>query len=357
MRLSLRNLTFALSLLAGAATAQMMGGGGATIATTGYFPLADGAHYEYVFTRGPWSSAQADVHAGQTWGGFTGLAAIHTTYACVPGVACAPDATDFYRMDNDGVHYFGGTGADPDGLHFGMLAYSSPEWLLRNPVTPGTMMGGMYQNAGTWSASVHGTHSMMGGDDHASMYQALALETVTTPAGTFANALHVHEQRGAGYVRDVWYAPGVGMVKMEDATVGMMLSGYTIPGAVAQPGGGAAPLGFTPVTGMWWNAGESGTGYNLQVQRGTLVMTMFTYDAAGLPLWYLGVAPLQSAGGRVVASGTLDRYAGGACAMCGYRPPVVAGNDGTFSFTFMSADVCELRLPNGRTVALRPMGW
>ena len=65
-----------------------------------------------------------------------------------------------------------------------------------------------------------------------SSYQADALETVTTPAGTFTNALHVHEQRGSGYVRDVWYAPGVGMVMMSDGTSTAKLKGYTIPGAV-----------------------------------------------------------------------------------------------------------------------------
>jgi len=347
----------ALLLLSSVAESQMMGGSATSIATAGYFPLVDGAHYEYTFTRGPWSSAMADVHGGQTWAGVSGLSAIHMSYTCVPGVACAPYATDFYRMDPDGLHHFGGTGAGYDGLQFGMMAYGSPEWPLRNPATPGTMMGGMYANAGTWSMPVHGNGSMMGSVDHMSNYQALALETVTTPAGTFHGALHVHEQRGSGYERDVWYAPNVGIVMMQDATVTMLLSGYTIPGGAPQPGGGAAPLGFTPVTGMWWNASESGTGYNLQVQRGTLVMTMYAYDAAGAPLWYMGVATLANAGGAIVASGTLDRYAGGQCMSCGYRKPVVSGSDGSFTLTFTAPDTCQLQLPGGRTVTLHPMGW
>src|SRR6266542_6468533 len=100
-----------------------------------------------------------------------------------------------------------------------------------------------------------------------SSYRAQALETVATPAGTFSNALHVREQRGSGYVRDVWYASGVGMIKMTDATSAAVLTGYTIPGAVPQPGGGAAPLAFIPTTGLWWNPNESGTGYNIQVQH------------------------------------------------------------------------------------------
>ncbi len=264
-----------LAAFSGAGFAQMMGG---PIPTTQYFPLVDGARYDYAHTGGPWATSTAVVHAGQTWAGVSGLTAMHTSYTCVAGVSCAPDATDFYRMDPDGMHYFGGTGANAPGTQYSMMTYTSPEWLLKNPVTPGTMMGGGgYQNMEMWQAGVMGSGSMMGGQSYMSSYQADALETVTTPAGTFANTLHVHEQRGSGYVRDVWYAPGVGIVKMQDGTTTAVLTGYTIPGAVAPPGGGAAPLAFTPVTGLWWNPNESGSGYGIGVQHGVIVVTMYSY--------------------------------------------------------------------------------
>ena len=128
-----------LTLVSGASVAQMMGG---SIATTQYFPLVDGARYDYMYTSGPWSTSTAVMHAGQTWAGVSGLTAMHTTYTCVVGVNCAPDATDFFRMDPDGMRYFGGTGANAPGTQFSMMTYTSPEWLLKNPVTPGTMMGG-----------------------------------------------------------------------------------------------------------------------------------------------------------------------------------------------------------------------
>ena len=82
------------------------------------------------------------MHSGQTWAGVSGLTAVHTTYTCVVGVSCAPDSTDFFRMDPDGMHYFGGTGANAPGTQFSMMTYTSPEWLLKNTVTPGNMMGG-----------------------------------------------------------------------------------------------------------------------------------------------------------------------------------------------------------------------
>ena len=336
------------------ATAQMMG---SSISTTEYFPLVDGARYDYVYTSGPWSSASSVMHAGQTWAGVSGLTAMHTTYACNPTATCAPDATEFYRMDPDGMHYFGGTGANSDGTQYSMMSYTSPEWLLKNPVTPGTMMpGGTYQGMEMWQAGVMGTGSMMGAQGFMSSYQALALESVSTPAGTFQNALHVREQRGSGYTREAWYAPGVGMVKVMDATSVAVLTGYTIPGAVAQPGG-AAPLAFTPVSGMWWNPSESGTGYNIQVQHGVLVATMFSYTGGGDPMWYLIVGNMTNAGGGVAASATLEKYRGGQCASCMYQMPVTMGNDGAVTVTFTSPSAGTIQLPGGRVAPIQPMAW
>ena len=74
-----------------------------------------------------------------------------------------------------------------------------------------------------WPESV--TALTMGAQRHMSGYQALALETVTTRAGTFYNAMHIREQRGPDYVRDVWYAPGVGMVRWMDGVAGGVCDG------------------------------------------------------------------------------------------------------------------------------------
>ena len=344
------------SLVSTTSIAQMMGG---QMSTGPYFPLVDGARYDYMYTSGPWATSTAVMRTGQTWAGASGLTAMHTTYVCNVGVPCAPDATDFFRMDADGMRYFGGTGANAAGTQFSMMNYSSPEWLLKNPVTPGTMMSGSggYQNVEMWQAGVMGTSSMMGGQNYMSRYQANALETVTTPAGTFANALHVREQRGSGYVRDVWYAPGVGIVMMNDGTNTAVLTGYTIPGAVSQPGGGAPPLAFTPATGLWWNPNESGRGYNIQVQRGVLVVTMFSYTPAGDSIWYLAAGPLTNAGAGVAATGTLDIYRGGQCASCMYQKPTTISNDGAISVSFTSPTAASVQLPGGRITQIQPQAW
>ena len=347
-------LMLALSL-SGAAFGQMMGG---MMTTTNYFPLVDGARYEYMHTGGPWATSTMIVRGGQSWAGQDGLYAMHFTYQCNVGVACATDATDFYGMGSGGMFYYGGTGADPTGARFSMMSFTSPEWVLKNPVSPGTMMGGGgYAGAESWSTAVHGSGSMMGAQNYMSSYFAQDLETVTTPAGTFANALHVREQRGSGIVRDVWYAAGVGMVMMNDGTQVMRLSGYTMPGAVAQPAGGVAALPFTPFTGMWWNPDESGTGYALQVQHGVMVVTMFSYTSAGDPVWYYAPGRLASTGTGVTMSSSLERYRGGQCASCTYMRPAMIASDGAFSITFTSPTSATMQLPGGRTTRIEPLPW
>src|SRR5450631_1395988 len=113
-----------VALVSGASFAQMMGG---PMSTSQYFPLVDGAQYDYMYTAGPWSTSTAVMHSGQTWAGVSGLTAMHTTYVCNAGVTCAPDATDFFNMDPDGMHYFGGSGATASGTQFSMMTYTNPE--------------------------------------------------------------------------------------------------------------------------------------------------------------------------------------------------------------------------------------
>ena len=130
-------VTLLMAVVSGASSAQMMGG---MMSTAQYFPLVDGARYDYMFVSGPRTTATAVMHGGQAWGGVTNLTSVHMTFVCKPAISCANDATDFYRMDPDGMRYFGGDGNTPADDHF-MMTYTSPEWMLKNPVSPGTMMG------------------------------------------------------------------------------------------------------------------------------------------------------------------------------------------------------------------------
>ena len=182
----------------------------------------------YVCQRAAYRRQPPSCTAGSSGLASTGLTSMHMTFTCKEAVPCDLDRMDFYGMGPDGMHYFGGSAETPDGTHY-MMSLTSPEWMLKNPVAPGTMMGpGMgYQNAEMWQAGVAGMNTMMGAQSYMSSYQALALETVVTPAGTFPNALHVHEVRGHGYARDVWYAADVGMVRWMDSQEEALLTKVT----------------------------------------------------------------------------------------------------------------------------------
>jgi len=78
---------------------------------------------------------------------------------------------------------------------------------------------------------------------------------------------------------------------------GMLASGL-YQGAVTVPGSGscsaalltgAAPNAPGPLTGLWWNANESGWGIHFTQRRNIVFAAWYTYDAAGNPKWY--VAP------------------------------------------------------------------
>lgn len=98
-----------VTFASGASFAQMMG---SPISTTQYFPLVDGARYDYVFVSGSRMTATAVMHADQTWGGVSGLTGVRS----------------------HDVHLHAGDGDTPAGDHF-MMTYSSPEWMLKNPVS------------------------------------------------------------------------------------------------------------------------------------------------------------------------------------------------------------------------------
>jgi hypothetical protein len=115
-----------------------------------------------------------------------------------------------------------------------------------------------------------------------------------------------------------------------------------------------APVAIVPRAGIWWNPDESGTGYIFDVRNGTLVITIFTYEAGtGHSEWYLSSGPLTDNGTRYV--GPLDKYRNGQCISCAYVLPTPIGSDGTITVTFTSATSATLSLPGNRTTNIVPL--
>ncbi len=115
-------------------------------------------------------------------------------------------------------------------------------------------------------------------------------------------------------------------------------------------------MAFEAQTGQWWNPNESGSGYNIDIQNGILVVTIFSYKANGDSEWYISSGALTNGGHTY--TGTLDKYRNGQCISCAYvGRPSSPGNDGALSITFTSETSATMTLPNGRTTAIVPFDF
>ena len=64
----------------------------------------------------------------------------------------------------------------------------------------------------------------------------------------------------------------------------------------------------SPLTGLWWNADESGWGATITQQSYMMFVTMFVYDAGGNPVWYTVSCAIAGAS----CSGDMMKVRGGA---------------------------------------------
>lgn len=107
---------------------------------------------------------------------------------------------------------------------------------------------------------------------------------------------------------------------------------------------------FTPHAGLWNNAAEGGDGFNIIVQNGVLVVTIFSYKTNGDSEWYISSGPLTN-GGRSY-TGTLDKYRNGRCISCAWKQNAPAGNDGAIFITF-STETTGTVTVGGRTTTIQ----
>jgi hypothetical protein len=113
---------------------------------------------------------------------------------------------------------------------------------------------------------------------------------------------------------------------------------------------------FQPRTGHWWNPDESGSGYNIDIQDGVLVITFYSYQVDGAAQWYLSSGAMTN--DQQNFTGTLDKYVGGECISCPYAGrPTLVGNDGTVSIAFASETSATLTLPGGRITQIQPFNF
>lgn len=74
-----------------------------------------------------------------------------------------------------------------------------------------------------------------------------------------------------------------------------------------------------PAQGIWWNASESGRGYNIELQDRVMVVTTYGFDATGNNTWYVSAGLYDQDAGTFQA--TFDNTTNGQCFGCPYRAP------------------------------------
>ncbi len=95
----------------------------------------------------------------------------------------------------------------------------------------------------------------------------------------------------------------------------------------------------SPLTGLWWNANESGWGATITQQSGIMFVTMFVYDAAGSPVWYTVSCTIAGAS----CSGDLLRINGGSSPTVAWNGNGIAATKvGTMTLNFSGNDSASM---------------
>lgn len=166
---------------------------------------------------------------------------------------------------------------------------------------------------------------------------------------------------GGGQTLTGAYVPPVSLgsagsisLQLTSATSGTLTwPGGTIPVErfnIVANGINAAPAAFQPESGWWWNSAESGRGFGLEIQGGTLFMAGYMYDTQGNPIWY------SSSGAMTTSSsytGAWVQWANGQSLSGSYKAPIIANaNVGNVSLQFTSTTSAIMTLPDNRQIAL-----
>ena len=121
--------------------------------------------------------------------------------------------------------------------------------------------------------------------------------------------------------------------KMKSALMLMLIASSAMAGTFAVDTTKASG----PLTGLWWNPQESGWGVTITQQYNVLYSTFFTYDKAGLPIWYAASCTIDNATGSCF--GNAYTFVGGAANICRTRdltfhvtPPKPCSNMFSVSF-------------------------
>lgn len=108
--------------------------------------------------------------------------------------------------------------------------------------------------------------------------------------------------------------------------------------------------GATPQSGWWWSPAESGRGYFLEIQNGSLFFAAFLYGDDGVGRWYIASGAMTSG---TLFEATLTACAGGPTLTGSGGLAACSANAGSISLGFAGATAATLTLPNGARVPVQ----
>lgn len=112
-----------------------------------------------------------------------------------------------------------------------------------------------------------------------------------------------------------------------------------------------------PEEGLWAVSsevdGNPGRGFQLEVRNNVAVATVYGYDEAGNPVFYLATGTLKNGG----FSGSLDTFSGGTTFGGATRSAAAAGSAGTVTFSFTDSTHGTVKFPGESSVAINKLDW
>ncbi|MBL0141022.1 MAG: hypothetical protein IPP91_02890 [Betaproteobacteria bacterium] len=114
------------------------------------------------------------------------------------------------------------------------------------------------------------------------------------------------------------------------------------------------PAAGQPESGWWWNEEESGRGFFLEWQGGTLDIAGYMYDDPGNSVWYLTVGAIGGTPTARSFQGNWWSYGNGQTLTGAWKPNTrLSTNVAPVTIQFSSTETAVMTLPNGRTTNLK----
>jgi hypothetical protein len=114
------------------------------------------------------------------------------------------------------------------------------------------------------------------------------------------------------------------------------------------------------LTGLWWNAAESGWGIHFTQRRNILFAAWYTYDSAGNPKWYVAAScamPAGTTGTSGTCTGSLFEVNGPRFFGTPFTPPTASQvtTAGNLSVTFQNANAASMTFTVGAVTRTVPL--